>query len=231
METYFNETGSGKPIVYLHGWGCDGKIFAPVTKNLPNYCNFTLDFYGFGKSSPPPASGFTVFDYANQLVEFLNERNLKGVTVVAHSFGCRVAMVVAANNPRLISRMLLFAPAGIRRFSLKRWCKVRIYKLRKLLRLGVKKDLGSDDYRSCSAEMKNTFVKVVNQDLSSFAKRVKCKTLVIAAQSDTAVPLKDARRVHKLIAKSDYYTVDGDHFSLFYSPAAFAKIIKLFVEE
>lgn len=231
MKTHCSTTGDGSPIIYLHGWGCDGSVFATVASNLPNYRNYMLDFYGFGQSSVPPASGYTVFDYANQLVEFLNERNLADVVIVAHSFGCRIAMIVAANHPNLINRMLLFAPAGLRRFSLVRWCKVRYYKLRKRWGFVDATKYASADYQNASPALKNTFVKVVNCDLSLYAKRIKCKTLIIAAKADTAVPLKDAKRLHRLIKGSDFVTVNGDHFALFYSPASFAKIINIFTEE
>lgn len=231
METYFKEAGQGKPIVYLHGWGADGSIFAPTAGNLPNYRNIMLDFAGFGLSPPPPPQGFDVFDYANQLADFLTIAGLGKVTLVAHSFGCRVAMVVSALRPDLVDRILLFAPAGLRRKSFVRWCKVRYYKTCKRLCPRRAERFASADYKNAPSHLRNTFVKVVNYDLSEYARCVKCKTLIIAARKDTAVPLRDAKRLHRLIRGSEFAAVDGDHFALFYAPAAFAKIVQLFVEE
>lgn len=230
VKTYFKVIGCGAPIVYLHGWGCDGSIFKSVAERLPDYSNYLLDFAGFGNSGAPPANGFTVFDYADLLAEFLEKNSLKNAVIAAHSFGCRVAMVVAATRPYLINRLLLFAPAGVRRPSFIRWCKVRAYKLGKRFKI-VKKNAGSADYQATPPHLKSTFIKVVNQDLSAYARKIACKTLIIAAKQDSAVPYSAAKRVSKLIKQSEFVTVDGDHFALFYAPSAFARIIKLFAEE
>ncbi|MCM1195288.1 MAG: alpha/beta hydrolase [Firmicutes bacterium] len=230
MDVYYQKAGEGKPIIYLHGWGCSGDIFLPTVRYLPDYCNYLIDFPGFGKSSPPPESGWNVFDYANRLIAFTEELNLDGATVVGHSFGCRVAMATAYVRPELVERLLLVAPAGLRRFSLKRWSKELLYKARK--RFGKNtKAYGSDDYRNCSETMKNTFVNVVNQDLSAYAKVIKQPTLIVCGRQDTATPLKDARKLHKYIVNSSLAEVDGDHFAMFYAPKAFAKTIRLFTEE
>ena len=231
METFFQKTGDGKAIVYLHGWGASGDIFNTVARALPCYGNYLLDFAGFGQSAMPPETGFTVFDYARQLVVFLTENGLKDITIVAHSFGCRVAMIVASERPDLVERALLFAPAGLRRPSFTRWCKIRLYKLKKRLFKGKKIQGGSADYQSTSDALKSTFVKVVNQDLSAYARKMRCKTLIIAAKDDKAVPFKDAKRLHKLIENSEFVGIEGDHFALFYVPDSFAEIIKMFVAE
>lgn len=228
---YFKEAGQGKPIVYLHGWGADGSIFASTAALLPNYRNIMLDFAGFGFSPPPPPRGFDVFDYANELAHFLTSEGLSNVTLVAHSFGCRVAMVVSALHPDLVDRMLLFAPAGLRRKSFVRWCKIRYYKLCKRLCPRRAERFASADYKSAPPHLRNTFVKVVNYDLSEYARAVRRKTLIIAARDDAAVPLRAAKRLHRLIRGSEFAVVNGDHFALFYAPAAFAKIVRLFVEE
>ena len=231
---YFEQYGSGAPVVYLHGWGCDGSIFLPIVKQLPHYANYTVDFAGFGRSNPPPDCGWTVADYAEQLREFLSKQGLMRVTLVGHSFGCRVALVLAASYPELVNRMLLVAPAGLRKFSLARWWKVRAYKLSKrIARLRNKQPVikyASQDYVNCSPAMRATFVKVINQDLSRYAKRVKCPVLIVNGRDDAATPLTHAKRLNKLMANSQLVEIDGDHFAFFYAPVAFANTVKNFVE-
>ena len=232
---YYEKCGQGdKVIVYLHGWGCDGSIFAPIVKRLPNYTNYLVDFDGFGKSPPPPEDGYSVSDYAERLYQFLTEQQISRVTLVGHSFGCRVAMVLAASHPQLIERMLFVGPAGLRRKSIKRWCRVAWYKFRKFLakmRLAPSpRNCGSEDFRSCSPSMRKTFVKVVNQDLSRYAKRVKCPVLIVNGRQDSATPLQHAKRLTRLISDCQLVAIDGDHYAFFYSPQAFANTIKTFVE-
>ena len=230
---YFERKGEGAPIVYLHGWGCDGSMFLPVVNQLPHYSNYTVDFAGFGKSEAPPSNGYTVEDYAEQLKDFLSEQKLRRVTIVGHSFGCRVALVLAATYPELVSGMILVAPAGLRKFSLARWCKVRLYKLSKfcarLRKAEPKVKYASEDYVNCSVALRATFVKVVNADLSSYAKRVKCPVLIVNGRQDSATPLSHAQKLNKLIQGSTLVEIEGDHFAFFRSPVAFANTVKIFV--
>ena len=232
---HFQKFGEGNHILYLHGWGCDGNIFQPIVHNLSNYSNYLIDFVGFGKSEKPPVEGWTVLDYANDVLQFLDEQNLSRVTIVGHSFGCRVAMVLGALYPQRIGRLLLVAPAGLRRPSLKRWCKVAKYKFCKFLcKMGVCQNLterfGSVDYNACEYSIKNTFVKVVNQDLSKYAKAIQCPTLIVNGNTDEQTPLKQAKTLHKLIKTSSLVEIDGGHFAFFQSPQAFAKTIQIFEE-
>ena len=235
FTVYFEKRGQGdKTVVYLHGWGCDGSIFMPIVSRLPDYANYIVDFDGFGKSPPPSEDGYSVADYAERLYEFLQGQELSRVTIVAHSFGCRVAMVLAANYPQSVARMLLVGPAGLRRFSLKRWCRVVRYKFRKFLaKLHLAQapvNEGSEDYRNCSPSMRRTLIKVVNQDLSRYARRVKCPVLIVNGRSDTATPLKHAKRLARLIPDCRLVPIDGGHYAFFYSPTAFAETIKNYME-
>lgn len=232
---YFARVGNGRTIVFLHGWGCDGSIFLPVVEKLHDCECYLPDFNGFGKSPTPPSDGWNVEQYAENLALFFKMNNIQCASIVAHSFGCRVAMVLAAKYPQYVEKMMLVAPAGLRTFSLKRWLKVRKYKFHKFLcRMGLSHNLsaryGSVDYNACDDGMKNTFVKVVNQDLTPFAKLIKCETLIINGREDTATPLKSAKRLHKLIANSSLSEIDGGHFAFFQNPDAFAKAITYFVE-
>ena len=231
---YFEKFGEGdETIVYLHGWGCDGRIFEPIVKRLPCYSNYTVDFDGFGNSHEPSGRGMSVGDYAERLRQFLVDEGLTRVTLVGHSFGCRVATVFAARYPQTVERMLFTGPAGLRRFSLKRWWRVRWYKFRKFLaRIGLAPmpiSQGSEDYRSCSPSMRATFVKVINEDLSRYARRVKCPVLIVNGRDDSATPLAHAKRLARLIPNCELVEIEGDHYSFFYSPQAFANTIKNFV--
>ncbi len=232
---YFQKLGDGNPILFLHGWGCDGCVFQPVAEWLPNYACYLVDFAGFGKSDKPPIEGWTVLDYAKDVLRFLDGQNLQKITVVAHSFGCRVAMVLASLHPNRVGKLLLVAPAGLRKPSLKRWCKVTKYKIHKFLcKMGLCQNVtahyGSADYNACENAIKNTFVKVINQDLSAFAKKITCPTLIVNGNTDTQTPLKHAKNLQKLIKSSSLVEIDGGHFAFFNQPHAFADTIKLFEE-
>ena len=232
---YFKKCGEGNAILFLHGWGCDGSIFEPIVNKLPNSCNYLVDFVGFGKSGNPPIDGWNVNDYAKDVLRFLDEQKLSAITIVAHSFGCRVAMVLSALHPDRIKKLFLLAPAGIRKPSLKRWCKVARYKLHKFLwKMGLCQNVssyyGSVDYNACQDALKNTFVKVVNQDLSKYAKKIECPTLIVNGTNDVQTPLKHAKCLNKLIKNSSLVQIEGGHFAFFANAFAFAKAVQIFEE-
>ena len=88
----------------------------------------------------------------------------KNVHIFAHSFGARVASLIASENGVQVEKMFFVGPAGIKpKFSFKKFFKVRLYKLLKLLskiKLYSKQKLkkwGSGDYKVLSPVMKQTF--------------------------------------------------------------------------
>lgn len=222
-------------IVYLHGWGADGSIFNSVASRLNGYTNVMPDFNGFGKSAMPPSSGWSVADYAEALHMLFVQYNIQRATIVAHSFGARVGIVFAATYANFCDKMVLFAPAALRKRSISRRCKESWYKATKLLRkivgMSPKKNVGSEDYRRCPEGLRATFVKVVKQDLSFYARRVTCPVLVVNGREDQATPPSHARKLCRLLRLGQLQLIDGDHFVLFRMPNTFARIVDCFVKE
>lgn len=232
---YFQKLGNGSNLVFLHGWGCDGSVFLPVATKLSNFTCYLPDFNGFGQSSEPSSDGWTVEDYANELFRFFGENDIVQATLVAHSFGCRVAIVLAAKFPVLVRKIVLVSPAGVRKFNLVRSLRVCRYKISKFMRrIGlaskVSKCCGSVDYVACSDSLKNTFVKVVNKDLRCYAKRITVPMLIICGRDDTETPLKHAKILNNCVESSVLTEIDGGHFAFFANPVAFAETVRLFEE-
>lgn len=228
---HYIKLGNGSNIVFLHGWGCSGEVFLPVAKRLAGHTCYLPDFRGFGKSLPPSASGWTVEDYAKELFAFFAIHGIRDATIVAHSFGCRVAMVFAARNPALVRKLLLVSPAGVRHFSAVRCLRVWQYKLHNFFSVGKADErFGSADYKACNENMRKTFVKVVNQNLVPYAKKIEKETLILCGNRDKSTPLSHARTLNRCIKNSCLVPLDGDHFVAFRNPEAFAQIIEYFAE-
>ncbi len=214
MNTYFTKEEKGnKALLFLHGWGCDGAIFKSIATHL-NCTSYLIDIWGFGNSDTPPTA-WDVVDYARQLKTFCDEQGLTRFSIVAHSFGARVAIVFASKYPQMVENLLICGGAGLKRANIKRWLRVVRYKLAKTLsKFGVNCRIpqGSADYQALDGVMKATFVKVVNQDLSCFAKCVSCPTLLVWGKRDTETPLWMGKRYNRLIDNSALVTLDGGHF-------------------
>lgn len=48
----FSQCGNpqGKPLVLIHGWGCDGRFLKPIADMFPERCSILIDLPGYGKS-------------------------------------------------------------------------------------------------------------------------------------------------------------------------------------
>lgn len=215
LNIYYTKEGTGDSILLLHGWGCDSSTLNVIKNNLINkHTCYSVDLCGFGKSQPPLYS-FDTVNYAKIIFKLLCKLNLQHTIIIGHSFGGRVAIVMSALYPNLVTKLILIGSAGIRINKLSTYLKVRRYKLKKflvkfkLLNENSLKNSGSTDFNAVNAQMKETFIKVVNQDLSKYAKLISCDTLLIYGRNDTATPLKIAYRLNKLIKSSALVIIEN----------------------
>ena len=129
-EVSFLQTGSGKDLVFLHGYLSSKEAFTAQINYFSKFFRVTaIDFVGFG-GSKPLSEPYSVDDYAVWTEEVLRLLGLEKPHVVAHSFGCRVAVKMAARSPDCFDKMLLTGAAGvILKRSLGYHLKVKTYRL------------------------------------------------------------------------------------------------------
>lgn len=186
--------------IFLHGWGQTGECFSDAISSLKGFCNISVDFPPFGKSTEP--QGWSVFSYANMLISLCEALNIKKCNLIAHSFGGRVAILVSSLQSGLVDRLVLVGSAGMKpRRKLGYYLKVFRYKLLKFF--GRKpKNAGSSDYNALSDNMKQTFVSIVNTHLEEYCKNISAKTLIVFGENDIETPIYMAKRLKKLIKGS-----------------------------
>lgn len=197
-------------IVFLHGWGQNIEMMKMLADNFTNYHITILDFPGFGESSEP-SNSLTIYDYTEILEELLTELNIRKPIIVGHSFGGRVGIVYASRN--VTNKLILFGSPCVRHNhkSIKETILKSIKKLPGMEKIGeyAKKYIGSTDYRNSSPIMRKTLVNVINEDLSSCAKKINCPTLLIWGSLDTEAPLEDAKELESLLLDSGLVVLDG----------------------
>lgn len=202
MRIAYQRAGEGPAVLLLHGWG-DGMIrFEPFWDAWIARGNalIALDFPGHGESTKPPEA-WSVTEFAAMTLAFLDDLGIERCDVVAHSFGARVAIVMAATAPARFDRLILTGAAGlIPKRGLDYYARVYSYKLAKqmakirwinrALRLDEKmQQAGSADYRALDGVMRATFNRVVNQNLRPYLPKIQTPTLLVWGENDTATPL------------------------------------------
>ena len=104
--------GTGR-VLLLHGWGCDMKMMQPVADALKtDHITLNIDLPGHGESGRPPEP-WGVPEYAGCVLELLRKLSFIPCSVIAHSFGCRIAAYLEAEHPELFKRIVFTGAAGI----------------------------------------------------------------------------------------------------------------------
>ena len=202
--------GSGEDVVLLHGWGQNIEMMKPLGDTLSNKKVTILDFPGFG-SSEEPNKAYTIYDYVEILEEFLKKLEIKNPTLIGHSFGGRVAIVYASRNKT--EKLILFGAPCIRKRkkNIKEELLKKAKKLPGMNKIGeiAKKYIGSTDYKNATPIMRETLVNVVNEDLSEYAKKIICPTLLIWGTLDQEAPIEDALEMETILKDGALIKLEG----------------------
>jgi pimeloyl-ACP methyl ester carboxylesterase len=88
IEIYYEDHGSGSPVVLIHGWPLNGDVWEKQTAALlaARHRVITYDRRGFGRSSKPGV-GYNYDTFAADLNALLSALDLTGVSLVGHSMG------------------------------------------------------------------------------------------------------------------------------------------------
>ena len=232
---------AGPTLVFLHGWRSEAKIWLPIINSLVQEGKtvYALDLPGFGRSETPSQS-FTIADYSEAVARFIEALKLSDVCLVGHSFGGRVAIKLAVSRPDLVQKLLLADSAGVREKSWKRdlfkvGAKIvrPIFKLPPLqpLRKRIYRLIGAEDY-VMTPELKEVFLKTINEDLTPLLPKIKQRTLVIWGDQDKETPLKFGRLMAKQIPRAKLKVIKGaGHCSFVDEPNEFLQVLKDFLNE
>ena len=105
INLYYEKTGTGVPLIMLHGNGEDHTIFNKATAVLKKHFTvYAIDTRGHGKSSPVDELHYE--DMANDVYEFICKLNLEKPIVYGFSDGSIVALILAIKHPEAISRIV-----------------------------------------------------------------------------------------------------------------------------
>src|SRR5438445_3906048 len=88
IELYYEDHGSGSPVVLIHGWPLSGASWEKQTAALlaAGHRVITYDRRGFGRSTRP-AVGYNYDTFAADLDKLLKKLDLKKVALVGFSMG------------------------------------------------------------------------------------------------------------------------------------------------
>lgn len=226
LTTNYKICGNGKPMIVLHGWGSNSEKWESVGALLAenNLTVIVPDLPGFGKSQEPKEP-WNLDKYSEWLFEFC--RNVpelqKSFYLLGHSFGGAIAVKFSIKYNQRVEKLFLAAIACIRKRTL---IKKVYYKISKIIKIFswipkyeifrkafYKFVIKKSDYLSVSGIMKDTYLKIVSEDLSFRLPFVKTATCIIWGDKDELTPLEHANIVNSKISGSKLIIIpEADHF-------------------
>lgn len=201
------------PILILHGWKKRGADYNELAGMLEKegYTVFAPDMPGFGITKLTKESMF-LSDYVTFVKQYLNEKNIKKVIIIGHSFGGRVGAKFTVTYPEMVEKLILTGSPLIKHpLSFKKKIISSLSKIGKQIlfftpaknsdsaRKIIYRMLGEWDYYK-SNELSQTFKNVVQEDLSNILSHIHVPTLIIWGEKDTFVPIADAKEIGQKIS-------------------------------
>jgi pimeloyl-ACP methyl ester carboxylesterase len=189
-------------VVWLHGWARQGQDFAAAAALLAErgVASLALDLPGFG-ASPAPATARGARQYAELVAPVLADLGGAPFVLVGHSFGGRIACVIAAKHSELVDHLVLTGVPLIRRghsrapgaFRLLRWMHRRGLVSEARME-SARQKYGSTDYRNAHGVMRDVLVANVNESYEDELERISAPVTLLWGERDEVTPEDVATR-------------------------------------
>ena len=219
--TLYGETWGEAPavVVALHGWRRTHADFAAsLGPAAPGGALPTVapDLPGFG-ATPVPTEPWGSEEYAVAVAGALDDLvgptsgPGRGIVVVGHSLGGRVALRLAVARPDLVGGVVLTGAPLVATGGGRRRPPTSFRVARALHRAHLVGDesmerarrrYGSADYRAAEGVMRDVLVRLVNENYDDAVSRLRCPVELVWGSDDTEVPTAVARALAAAIPQA-----------------------------
>ncbi len=223
VSTNYKIFGQGqKTLLVLHGWPSKSDTWQSVAETLALEGNQIIvpDLPGFGKSQEPKTA-WSLDDYVQWLQEFCHAvPQLSGnFYLVGHSFGGALAAKYTIQYSQQVEKLFLVSAACVREktttkktfglvATVGKWFSWLPYYA--LMRKAFYKFIiRKSDYAYVSGLMKETYLKVISDDLSQKLFFIKVPTVIIWGDKDEYTPLNQAKLINQKIEGSKLVVILG----------------------
>lgn len=105
----YREAGQGKPVVFVHGYLVDGRLWDGVVDRLADRFRCLAPDWPLGAQqvAMDPDADLSPPGIARLIAEFIQRLELEDVTVVGNDSGGAISQVLAADHPEHVARLAL----------------------------------------------------------------------------------------------------------------------------
>lgn len=108
IRTRAIESGSGIPLIFLHGTGGHAEAYARnIVAHAEHFHVYAIDMVGHGYTDKPEDISYTLDDYVGHLKDFVEAIRAEKVNLSGESLGGQVAVLFAHRYPELVERIVL----------------------------------------------------------------------------------------------------------------------------
>lgn len=119
---YYEEIGSGEPIVFSHGLLWNASMFKEITVSLsPEFRCISYDHRGQGRSADHNADEISIELLCDDAIALIEHLGLGAVHFCGHSMGGFVALQIAKRRPDLLRSIMLFNTSADAEFSARKF--------------------------------------------------------------------------------------------------------------
>lgn len=227
------------PVVILPGWLLGVSRFKPLAHEFEavGFKTFIVDFPGF-EEGIRLKSALNLTDYVKHLQKFLRVNKIEKAIFVSHSFGGRVALKYLSQEPKKAYALILSGTPGFPGIT-----KLRFYIMVALAKIGkivsfippliffrgflsqiFQKVTRAHDYYRSDGNLRETFKNIVREQLVEYMKKLRVPTLLLWGATDRLVSIKIAKKMQKLILKSELTVVPKlGHMFIYREPKVFVR--------
>lgn len=224
---YINDNHN-QTILLLHGWGGNKDSFSKLKKIFSSNYNILSISFPPSNLYQSPSTNETIhnnlslnnsaipldmYDYKDITINILKLLNLSSVTIICHSFGFRIALMLTTSKI-IIEKIVITGGAGIRikpNFFKKLNNQFHTILLKFHPEFFTK--FASNEYMNLSQVDRQTFKNIVNKNLIKYIKNLHCPAFLFWGKKDTATPIKMFKIIKKIKPNIEYKIVkNGAHF-------------------
>jgi pimeloyl-ACP methyl ester carboxylesterase len=219
-------------IIILHGWGHNATLWSGISSKLKNsgYQVIIEDLPGFG-SRINQAIDFKIPDYANWFSTTFEKYFDRDIILIGHSLGGRIAIELAKDNPKWLSKLILIGTPGIYEPDLKTRTIKKLSFLKQIPMLRSLASTVNSEYELAKlTNLKGTYQSVVSYNQKDILHLIKVPTLLIWGKQDFVVPIAIAKKMNNLILVSKLEVISNcGHSPQIDNPNLLFGVIKRFL--